>query len=119
MNKLKVLHSETTYINKCGNCNICCKSEEEIYLSVIDILRISEYTNVSIEHLCNDYLAIQEHRDLEIPLLAIKKENGVCKFKGGAICVLKEYKPEQCFIHPLRRNYVKPKDTQAYFTMLT
>lgn len=99
------LKLDDTITYKCCDCGMCCCNKNQVvFMSPLDILRLSKYEGIDSIDVAGKYCAISVDPTTLIPTLILDFTNGRCPFvkanpdKPGYICSLPDdYKPLECF----------------------
>ena len=112
----KKINKNTSYNNKCLGCNVCCRDDNFIPISPVDLYRLTKFTELSGKETLETYCSIAIHKRTGLPIAILKKKvGGQCVFKSGVLCLLGENKPETCLLHPLKKIHSELEEPQYMY----
>jgi len=92
----------TVYSNKdfkCNRCGTCCREEEVVRVTIIDIFRIAKYLNLAPATFFKTYCNISDPFKYGYKALYIKTRGG-CPFYKENKCSIYEIRPLICVAYP-------------------
>ena len=91
---------------QCTGCGACCKRPGVVEFTPLDILRISQYLEMSQEEFTQTYLSL----NTDGWIVNVEDEQP-CLFLDDNQCTIHDVKPEQCRSYPFWPEIIKTRYT--------
>jgi len=114
---LPKLGMDDTFTFGCSRCGKCCRNQEDILLTPLDLFKMAKYLNISIKSLLEECCEVYVGESSKLPVVRIKPREyrNTCPFatKGG--CRIHAVKPAVCALFPLGRMTHAETNEFSYF----
>ena len=98
----------------CTECGRCCR-EIHIMLNAYDLYRLAKNFKVSMFDFIQQYCECYRGNDSNLPVVAIKMQDGCCPFLKDNKCSVQSVKPFVCASYPIGRGYDEGNEQVFYF----
>jgi len=88
--------------HECQRCTACCRWPGQVQLSDVELLRLSQFKQMSEFDFIQQYTRLTADRR---GLALMDKPNGECIFLEGELCAVQAVKPQQCRDFPNLWNF--------------
>ncbi|MBD5161309.1 MAG: YkgJ family cysteine cluster protein [Oscillibacter sp.] len=113
--KQNLLDLDSTFQFKCRKCGKCCKNQDTILFSALDVFRIAKKLEISPDAVIKRYTEVYIGSQSRIPLvhLLMQGKKNACPFlTEEGRCSIHDVKPTVCRLYPLGR-VVYPANNQT------
>jgi len=99
----------------CVGCGKCCTFREDILLSPLDLFKMANYLNVTIDAFLHTYCDCYIGEETRLPLVRIQPQGSfkTCPLNSGGKCLVHAAKPYVCACYPL--GFFTMDGAAAYF----